>query len=152
MVVANAPDAERWLPGVRVVRDSGEQRGRLGGLHTALTAADKDDVLIVAWDMPFVTGDLLRFIRSKLVAPIDAAVPELPTGLEPFCAAYSHRCLPVVERQLVAGHLRMAAFVDELRVVRRVGSSELAPFGDPARLLFNVNSAEDLTRAEQMAS
>lgn len=152
MLIANAPDAERWLPNVRVVRDSGEQRGSLVGLHTALTAAANDDVLIVAWDMPFVTGDVLRFIRTKLVTPIDAAVPELPTGLEPFCAAYSRKCLPVIDRQLSAGNLRMAAFVDELRIVRRIGTGELTPFGDPAKLFFNVNSAADLTRADQMAS
>jgi hypothetical protein len=46
----------------------------------------------------------------------------------------------------------MAAFVDELRIVRRIGTGELTPFGDPAKLFFNVNSAADLTRADQMAS
>lgn len=147
VLVANAPDAEQWLPGVRVFRDSGEQRGSLVGLHTALTAADDDDVLLVAWDMPFVTADLLRFIRSKLAGPVDAAVPELTSGLEPFCAAYAHRCLPVVEKQLSAGNLRMGAFIDELRVVRRIGTGELSPFGDPARLVFNVNTAADLKTA-----
>ena len=152
MLIANAPDAERWLPGVRVFRDSGEQRASLVGLHTALEAAGGDDVLVVAWDMPFVTSDLLRFIAAKLAAPMDAAVPELPTGLEPFCAAYSRRCLQVIERQLRAGNLRMGAFVDELRVVRRIGVGELAHFGDGAKLFFNVNTPADLIRADQMSS
>ena len=152
VLVANAPDADRWLPGVRLVRDSGEQRGSLVALQTALSAARGDDVLLVAWDMPFVTAELLRFIRSKLVAPVDAAVPELPTGLEPFCAAYSHKCLTVVERQLSGGNLQMAAFIDELRIVRRIGSAELTPFGDPARVFFNVNSATDLATAQRLTS
>jgi molybdopterin-guanine dinucleotide biosynthesis protein A len=152
LLVANASDAEDWLPGARVLRDSGEQRGSLVALRTALAGADGRDVLMVAWDMPFVTPDVLRFIASKLIAPIDAAVPELPSGLEPFCAAYSQRCLPIVDRQLEAGNLRMAAFVDELRVVRRLGVSELTAFGDPSRLFLNVNTPADLARADALAS
>jgi molybdopterin-guanine dinucleotide biosynthesis protein A len=133
------------------VRDVGERRGSLVGLHTALTAAAGDDVTIIAWDMPFVTADLLRFIGTRLTAPVHAAVPESPAGLEPFCAAYSGKCLPLVERQLSAGELRMGAFIDDLPVVRRIGASELAAFGDPVRLFFNVNTAADIAVAERMA-
>jgi molybdopterin-guanine dinucleotide biosynthesis protein A len=151
VLIANAPDADQWLPGIRIARDAGSRRGSLVGLHTALTAAGDDDVLVVAWDMPFVTGDLLRFIGGKLIGPIHAAVPELATGLEPFCAAYSRRCLPLVERRLAENDLRLTALIDDLPAVRRLGAGELAPFGDPARLFFNVNTAADLTVAERMA-
>ena len=151
VLVANAPDANAWLPHARVARDVDDRRGSLLGLHTALTAAGGDDVLVVAWDMPFVTAALLRFIASRLMAPIQAAVPESVNGLEPFCTAYSARCLPVVERQLSANELRMGAFIDELPVVRRIGAGELGPFGDPSRLFFNVNTATDLASAEGMA-
>jgi molybdopterin-guanine dinucleotide biosynthesis protein A len=134
-----------------VVRDAGDRRGSLVGLHSALTAASGDDVFVVAWDMPFVTTDLLRFVATRLNAPVHAAVPELERGLEPFCAAYSATCLPIVERQLQGGELRMGAFIDELPVVRRIGPGELARFGDPARLFFNVNTAADVADAERMA-
>jgi molybdopterin-guanine dinucleotide biosynthesis protein A len=150
LLVANAPDADGWLPDARVVRDVDPRRASLVGLHTALRSAG-DDVLVVAWDMPFVTAGLLRYLRDRLVAPIRAAVPELTGGLEPFCAAYSRACLPIVERRLTEGDLRMAAFIDDLPVVRRVGATELAALGDPARLFFNVNTPDDLTVAEQMA-
>jgi molybdopterin-guanine dinucleotide biosynthesis protein A len=151
IVVANATDAGTWLPGTRVIGDEGPQRGSLVGLHTALKAADGDDVLLVAWDMPFVTGELLRFLRRLLFAPVYAVVPELERGLEPLCAAYSARCLPVVEQCLTKGELRMGDFIDDLPVVRRVGPGELTPFGDPARLFFNVNTVDDLAAAERMA-
>jgi molybdopterin-guanine dinucleotide biosynthesis protein A len=150
ILVANAPDATSWLPGARVARDEGAQRGSLVGLRTALATAHGDDVLVVAWDMPFVTRELLRFTQSLLSAPVYAVVPELDEGLEPFCAAYAGRCLAIVERQLAAGELRVGACIDALPVVRRLGAGELARFGDPARLFFNVNTADDLASAERM--
>ncbi|MFM8780507.1 MAG: molybdenum cofactor guanylyltransferase, partial [Gemmatimonadota bacterium] len=39
LLVANAPDAARWLPGVRTVADVRLGEGALGGLHAALTCA-----------------------------------------------------------------------------------------------------------------
>jgi molybdopterin-guanine dinucleotide biosynthesis protein A len=86
-----------------------------------------------------------------LFAPVYAVVPELDRGLEPLCAAYSARCLRFVEQRLEKGELRMGAFVDDLPVVRRVGPGELARFGDPERLFFNVNTADDLAAAGRMA-
>lgn len=151
VLIANAPDAERWLPRARVARDIGERRGSLVGLSTALSAAGGDDVLLVAWDMPFVTADLLRFIATRLIAPVHAAVPELASGLEPFCAAYSAKCLPMVDRQLAGNELRVGTFIDALPIVRRIGVGELGPFGDTAHLFFNVNTAADLDVADRMA-
>lgn len=151
VLVANAPDAGEWLDGVRVVRDGRDIRGSLVGLETALKAARGDAVLLVAWDMPFVSATLLRLIASRLSTPVFAAVPELTDGLEPFCAAYAGRCLPLVEQRLAQGELRMASFIDALPVVRRIGAGELAPLGDPARLFLNINTPADLAAAEGMA-
>jgi len=149
--VANAPDAPRWLEDVRTQTDVVAARGSLVGLHAALSAAQGDDVLVVAWDMPFVTRDLLQLVRSRMSAPVYAAVPESSQGLEPFCAAYSSRCLALVERHVHDGVLRVGTLIDALPVVRRIGVGELAACGDPARLFFNVNSAADLALAERMA-
>ena len=152
LLVANSVDATDWLPGVRAVRDSRAERGSLVGIHTALSVSSVsgEDVLVVAWDMPFVTPALLRLLREKLTPSVYAAVPET-SELQPFCAAYSRRCLPIIEAAIDAGELRVSALVDALPVVRRIGTSELARVGDPDRLFYNVNSPADLARAEAMA-
>lgn len=49
LLVANAPDAARWLPGVRTVADVRPGEGALGGLHAALTCA-ADDVRVATVD------------------------------------------------------------------------------------------------------
>lgn len=152
IVIANDPPIRQALasPGRTVVSDTRTERGSLIGLYTALTAA-ADDVLVVAWDMPFVTAELLALIAGRLTPPIHAAIPETNHGLEPLCAAYARESLPYVESAIAAGRMRLSELADALPVVRRIGTFELAEAGDPERLFFNVNTPSDLETAERMA-
>lgn len=151
MLSANANDAEVWLPGVRVIRDVRTERGSLVALEAALRAAAGDDILAVAWDMPFVTTALLGAIRARLVDGVSAVVAESAHGPECFCAAYAAHALPVIEQAIGRGELRVAQAIASLPRVVRIGVTELAAFGTPARLFFNVNTANDLAVAEEMA-
>src|ERR1700722_3429869 len=86
LLVANDREAPRWLPGVPVVADVRPGFGSLGGLLTALTSVD-GPVLVVAWDMPFVPGGLLRTLRIQGESgPYDAVVPSSGSrrGVEPL--------------------------------------------------------------------
>src|SRR5690606_32582613 len=87
-LVANAPDAEAWGTGLRVVRDVVPGAGSLGGILTAVVEAPAP-VVCVAWDMPFVTGALVQAVAAGLSAA-DACLPESGgrRGMEPLCAAY----------------------------------------------------------------
>ena len=153
LLVANAADREQWLPGVRVARDVFPDLGSLGGLHAALAHADGRDVLVVAWDMPFVTATLLRALRERgAQGDVDAVVPRSNPAQthdahdgEPLCAWYAARCLPVVEALIRGGERRAGA------LARAVGTAWLdaTPFGDPARLFANVNTPDDLRRARE---
>jgi len=149
--VSNSEDADQWVGGVRVVRDIRPERGSLIGIHTALSAT-RAPTLVLAWDMPFVTAGLLEIIVAHSHAEPFAVIPEGPSGLEPFCALYSPACLPFVTQAIDAGDLRATALPLRFPSVTRVSSSEVRAVGDPARLFFNVNSAADLARAEEMDS
>jgi molybdopterin-guanine dinucleotide biosynthesis protein A len=153
ILVANSADAETWLPsppGIPVVADVRPERGSLVGIHTALSGG-KRDVMVVAWDMPFVTTRLLELIRERGRVERFATVPEGARGLEPFCALYTSACLPFIESALDAGDLRMSSALDRLPTMTRVSRGEIETIGDPTRLFFNVNTAQDLESAEQMA-
>jgi molybdopterin-guanine dinucleotide biosynthesis protein A len=151
IVISNAGESATWLPRIRVVSDVRRERGSLVGLHTALSVAGTS-VMIVAWDMPFVSADLLRLIRDRGRLERFATVPEGSTGLEPFCAMYTPACIPIIESALDAGELRMSTMLARLPSLTRVSAAELVAVGDPARLFFNVNNAQDLKLAEEMAS
>ena len=151
ILVSNDPHAPSWIPGVPVVPDARADRGSLVGLHTALSWASKT-VVVAAWDMPFVTGTLLELIVRRGRDERFATLPSGVNGPEPFFAMYTQGCLPIIEDALDAGDLRMS------RVLRRfpsrtiIARDEFATLGDPERLFFNVNTAEQLLVAEQMAS
>jgi molybdopterin-guanine dinucleotide biosynthesis protein A len=151
IVVSNAVESATWLPRIRVVSDVRPERGSLVGLHSALSYAGTT-VMVVAWDMPFVSVDLLRLIRDRGRLESFATVPEGSGGLEPFCAMYTPACVPIIEAALDAGELRMSTLLARLPSLTRVSTAELTLVGDPARLFFNVNDLRDLKLAEEMAS
>ena len=150
LVVANAPEAAAWAPGLRVVPDLRPGLGALGGILTAIVAAPAP-VIVVAWDMPFVTAALLRALATRLDGA-DAALPASGSrrGVEPLCAAYGPACGPAIERALAEGDQRAIGFHAHVRVAV-LGEAEVGAYGDPARLFFNVNTAADLDTARQIA-
>jgi molybdopterin-guanine dinucleotide biosynthesis protein A len=151
LVIANDPAAPEWLTGVRVAPDARPGNGSLGGLHAALAHAGTA-VVVVAWDMPFVTAELLGALRA-LGEGADAAVPESTSrrGLEPLCAYYASACLPAIERCLDQGDRRVISFFEAVEVAR-LPPDRVATFGDPEILFLNVNSPADLALAEAHAT
>jgi molybdopterin-guanine dinucleotide biosynthesis protein A len=149
LLVANAPTAASWLPGVRTVRDVRTGAGALGGLHAALTHA-KSDILLVAWDMPFVSAALLGELRDRGEREdADAVLPASDSsgrGVEPLCGWYATRCLDAIEASLARDDLRVVGFHAAVRVVT-LPEERVRAFGDPARLFSNVNTPADLEAA-----
>jgi molybdenum cofactor guanylyltransferase len=149
LLIANATDARSWRPDLRVVPDVRPGLGALGGLYTAVTEGPAP-VVCVAWDMPFVTPALVRRLADGL-AGADAVLPRSggQRGVEPLCAAYGPACREAIAASLDAGDLRAVAFHARIRV-GILPHTEVARCGDPAALFFNVNTAEDLARADEL--
>ena len=146
VLIANAPEAAAWRPGLAVASDLLPGHGSLGGILTAVETLGT--ALCVAWDMPFVPAELLAALAG-LLAGADAAVPESDSrrGLEPLCAAYGPACGPAIRAAVARGDVRAIGFHADVRVARLPRAAVLQ-YGDPAVLFFNVNSPNDLARAE----
>ncbi len=152
LLVANAPDAAEWLPGVPTIGDAIPGGGGLSGVHAALLRARRP-VLVVAWDMPFVPAPLLRELARRCVSEAaDACFPESlsPVGLEPFCACFAPSCLPALDVALRSGRAGGAQFARSLPRTAWLRAHEVAAFGDPARVFLSVNTTADLVRADAM--
>ncbi|MEP6999131.1 MAG: molybdenum cofactor guanylyltransferase [bacterium] len=146
LVVSNDPDAERWFPGLPVAQDAVGGLGPLAGIETALRAAGGAAVLVVAWDMPFVTTPLLRGMRALGDIGAAAVVPTHgdPPVLEALCAYYSPEALPVCSRLLADGERRAHALHGALASAMTIPERVLAEHGDPERLFLSVDSQEQL--------
>lgn len=151
LLVANAPEAGSWHGGLRVVADRIAGGGTLAGLHTAVLEAPAP-VVAVAWDMPFVTAELIGALGRGL-ASADVVIPSSGgrRGVEPLCAGYGPATGPAMAAAINRGDLRAIAFHEAVRV-QVLPEAELRAYGDPARMFFNVNTPDDLVRANGMAS
>jgi molybdopterin-guanine dinucleotide biosynthesis protein A len=148
LITTNQPQAYTHL-GIRTVSDSIQRGGALVGIHTALTSANGDTVLVLACDMPFVSRPLLEH-QLDLAPSADIIIPRIGEHFEPLHAVYQvHSCLPAVESAIAAGEERIINLFTHLRVlpVERATLEQLDPQGHS---FFNVNTPDDLAHAEQM--
>jgi molybdopterin-guanine dinucleotide biosynthesis protein A len=149
LLVANAGDAPAWRPDLRTVGDARPGCGALGGIYTAVVESPAP-VVCVAWDMPFVSESLIRTLAEGLDHH-DAMLPESGgrRGVEPLCAAYGPACRQAIADSLAAGNLQAIGFHDRIRV-GILPLQQVRTLADPELLFFNVNTADDLARADQL--
>lgn len=155
IVTTNEPEElgflDDWVEAgkVRLVTDISDIRGALHGVNTALNAASKPYVALVACDMIFPSRNL---ISAELTAikreGADVAVPKTKFGYEPFHGVYRRNsCLPVVLEALQSGETKATSWFDRVKVVEF--SSEQVGSVEPRGGCFvNVNTPEELAQAE----
>jgi molybdopterin-guanine dinucleotide biosynthesis protein A len=150
LVTTNRPSDYTFL-GVRLVSDPVPGLGALNGLRTALDAARGASVLVLACDMPFLSRPLLGHIVS-LASEADVVVPHYDGKFEPLHALYKKgTCLPAIEASLAAGERRLTSFYPQIHM-HPVGKSDLSRLDPNGLSFFNINTPEDLARAERLLS
>ncbi len=148
LITTNRPETLTHL-NLRMAGDEVPGAGALHGLKTALDAARGEIVLILSCDTPFVSRELIEHLLSR-AHDADAIVPKHGDKYEPLQAVYNRsRCLPAVEAALGSGERRMTSFYPQVHVlpIEEPILSELDPSG---LSFFNVNTVEDLERADQL--
>lgn len=151
VLVSNDAAAAEWLPGVAVLADRVPGAGGLAGVDAALALGR--DVLVVAWDMPFVTSQVLEAIIARaLGTDADVVVPESesPFGFEPFCAFYSARTGPALSAFLAGGGRAPRDFLTKVTRVERLSMAEVRRLGSVRRMFLSVNSPDDLATARAL--
>jgi molybdenum cofactor guanylyltransferase len=139
--------------GCEIVYEREQPRHPLCGVLAALAHAEQraeqraggPPVVTVACDMPFLTGQLLAWLGAEPPL-LRSAVARVDGRLQPLLGRYVPGDRPALARALRDG-CSLTAAVLRLEPVF-VEERELARFGDPQRLCFNVNSAEDLRLAD----
>jgi molybdopterin-guanine dinucleotide biosynthesis protein A len=138
-VVLVAPEGRYAGFGGRVINDRRPEMGPLAGIESALEDSEAEWTLVVACDMPRLTGDWLsRLLVTAERCDFDCVVPATGDGrLHPLAAVYHRRCLPVFAAALAEGTRRVLDAVGRVRVMRwPVAAREEC-------LLANVNTAEE---------
>jgi molybdopterin-guanine dinucleotide biosynthesis protein A len=149
LVVGNAERMERLSvytrDGVSVLEEPVKDKGPLGGILSGLLLSGTDENFILACDMPFIKRQAVAFVMDGL-AGYQVSVPRTPDGLEPLHAAYRRDCIDTIAMQLDAGNLKITDFYGEASV-HYLPWEELRRFDPAGRLLYNINSPEDMKGA-----
>lgn len=116
------------LKNMRPIPDDPPDVGPLGGLHALLQQCDADEaVLLIACDMPYLTGKLLERLLSvaqEATDEWDVVIPttsgdegQLTRQRHPCCALYRPTCLPTIQNAFAAHGHGMMSLLKHLRVI-----------------------------------
>ena len=138
-VIAN-PSEDYGFLGLPIREDLVAGVGPLGGLYTALRAAEAEACFVLACDLPMVRPEMLRRLAGEM-AGFDAVVPRTADGFHPLCAVYARTGLPAAAAQIRAGDYKVLRFLDRIRT--RWAGPEVWSSADPEGLSFvNVNTPD----------
>jgi molybdopterin-guanine dinucleotide biosynthesis protein A len=128
--------------------DRRDDAGPGAGIETALLHAPGAVVVLCPVDMPFITVALLRRACERVEAGAIAAAPHHGDRWHPLCGACSPAFLPRLGAWLDAGRRDLQGLLDECGAYR-IQAEELADCGPPDHVLANINTAEQLDRANR---
>jgi molybdenum cofactor guanylyltransferase len=147
-IVSGKPgDAAKFRSYAPVVEDVFHDCGPLGGIDAALQASTAELNLLLAVDMPFVSGQLLRFLIARARSSISTVtVPRAGGRSQPLCAVYRRAFADVAEKALRAGRYKIDALFHNV-ATDSIGDAELHAAGFSASMFRNLNTPEELDEA-----
>jgi molybdopterin-guanine dinucleotide biosynthesis protein A len=148
ILVTNHP--EQFLQwDLTIVTDIFELRSSLTGIHTGLFYANTPYAFFSACDTPFLKKELVEVIIEQIEEKIDIIMPQTAAGFEPLCAIYSKRCLKPAEDHIKDNKLKIQWALRSNRT-KNIPEKELLKVDPDLRSFFNINTPQDLARAEAM--
>ena len=132
------------------VADGRDHWGPLAGIEAALSSAKSEYCLIVACDLPFVTGKLFERLIG-FTEHEEAIVPVQSDGRpQPLCAIYRcSSCLAAARKAIANGEHSPRVLLDQVDT-RYVPFAELSDLDGSEYFFFNVNTPENYERAQQI--
>ncbi|MCG8568380.1 MAG: molybdenum cofactor guanylyltransferase [Desulfobacterales bacterium] len=149
LILVNDPgDFADW--DVEVVTDISPLRCALAGLHAGLFYASYPFAYVSACDVPFASEAVIRHAVGQAKPGTHVVIPRTPEGMEPLSAVYSKACIPLIEENLDKRIYMIKRFFNPRKVVD-IPPETLRQLDPAMQFMFNVNTPEDLEKAEKMA-
>jgi molybdopterin-guanine dinucleotide biosynthesis protein A len=137
----------RDVPGYRTIRDSIEGAGPLAGIAAGLVAARTPWLLVVAGDMPYLSGPLVDLMLAARRDDIDAVGVRVGPLPEPLLCVLHTRLSATVEQTVAAGRFKASGVLTDGAVrVGWIDEPALRAIDPDLRSLVNINEPEDLRR------
>jgi molybdopterin-guanine dinucleotide biosynthesis protein A len=125
------------------------RRGPLAGIATALATTRSSWNLIVACDLPYLSGAWLDWLLSRAIQSRgEVVIPRTGRGLEPLAAVYRRECGAPIASALARGARRVTDVIEELRM-DVVYQREWRRLDPRALILKNMNTPRDYDEARK---
>lgn len=133
------------IAGYRCVRDLLPDVGPLAGIAAGLEAMLTPWLLVVAGDMPYLTGGIVDLIAGAATQVDDAVGVRLAGLPEPLLCLLGRRAYPAALRRLQTRRNKVAGLLIEERLhVRWLDEREVRVVDPTLQAFVNVNEPEDL--------
>ncbi|MCB9899343.1 MAG: molybdenum cofactor guanylyltransferase [Planctomycetes bacterium] len=142
---------ERALPapGVRRVADWPGVGGPLGGLGAGLEAARHAWCVLLPCDLPQASSDVVGALLARRRAGCRAVIVRDASGWQPFHALYSRTLLPDLRSAVADGERSLVRWLARLDGIASVDASELRALDPELNFLEDIDTRDDLERAER---
>jgi len=154
IVVVNSEPQKKKIADVingkaQVLVDYANVQTPLAGAITGFEASRTEYALLLACDTPFLSIEILGLLL-ELSVNRSAVIPRWPNGnIEPLHASYlTSVAAKAAKNAIETARYDMRGMVDNLRNVRYVSTMVLQQLDPKLMTFFNVNSPNDLNRAE----
>lgn len=138
---------------VRFVIDQCELQGPLIGALTGFEKASGKYALLLPFDTPFVSRDVIQLL-FELCLHRSAAVPRWPNQqIEPLYAVYQTKvALAAAKIAVSEGNLNVRSMIEKMPSVRYISTIVIDQIDPDLRGFFNINTELDLRKAVSMIS
>ncbi len=150
VLVTNEPEKYEFL-NLNMTSDQYTDKGPLAGLHAGLEASPYDVNVLVACDMPFISGELAKFLAESCNG-YDAVIPVIDGVQNPLFAAYHKKVAAIAAQKIESGRLAIKAMLDELNVLY-LSEKQMEKFSQHRldRAFFNMNKPQEYEHAKKWA-
>jgi len=134
-----------------LVIDKDDSHSPLVGAITGFKSANAEYSLLLPCDTPLVSTQTVQFLLD-MCTNRSAAIPRWPSGyIEPLQAVYRTKsALTAAKTALKQGKMNMRSMIANLRGVRYVSTMVLEQLEPDLLTFFNVNTPQDLKKAESI--
>jgi len=134
---------------LNIVEDILSVRSPLTGIHAGLVNTNAEYAFCTSCDTPLLKKETIKVLIRAIEPGFDVIVPASVSYFQPLCAIYSKRCIPLIEEQLRQKNLKADHLFDKIRL-KQIPYERFEVFDPGLTSFFNVNTMEDLHRANQL--
>jgi molybdopterin-guanine dinucleotide biosynthesis protein A len=150
VISTNMPE-KYFCFGLPLIGDIKGEKGPIIGILSVLAATGEDSVFVVACDMPFVSGKLIRYMvasfEDKMTrnAHVDAVIPVFEGKTEPLFGVYRRGVMKTIEGMIHSGRKGLIAMLEDLNV-HYITDEEVRAMDPKGASFVNINTMEDYER------